>query len=431
MIRLTITRPGRPPETVYYDHPAEVVVGRSARCAIPLDFDPMVSRMHAVFTIEPGRVRVKDLESTNGIAVNGEMYGGAAASGAMIPIELRDGDAVTIGGTVIGVEIHPADAPAAAPVRERPRVAPMPLPPTTPSPDGADVTMVNAFAAGQGAGLPHIPGYRLTRFLAVSRIGRIYLGVPNGEERRVAVRVMYPPGGTTPELLKVFLGEFDAARNVVHPNLVRLFGAGELLKGGGIFLATEYAAGEALTKYLERRPDGRLLSGEAVGIMMQIAGAICRLHRQSITHLDLKPESIIIREDDGRVVAKVTDVGLTDFAETAGLLPPAYTGNDVRRLAFLAPEQVSDETKAGMKTDVFTLAALLFAMIAGRSPYNFVEGGDNRLAVERGEALALEDVVDGVPETLLEIVRTGLARDPGSRYADACQFLAALEEMLM
>lgn len=435
MPRLIITKPERPPEFVYFDKAAEIVVGRSSRCGIALDFDPMVSRMHAVFMIEPGKVSIKDLNSTNGFRINGEQYGGGSLLEALTPLELRDGDEVIVGATRFRVELAPERESlpdALSPVRgdQHPRLLRSPMQ-TRRLMESDPQSTVDETVSGLGQMLPHIPGYRLMRFLAEGRVGKIYLGVPNGEERSVAVRVMYPPTGITPELLKFFFSEFDAARNVAHPNLARLFGGGELSKGGGVFIAAEYVGGENLAEYIRRRPDGRVLSGEAVGIMVQVAGAVCRLHRQNITHLDMTPASVIIRDDNGRVVAKVTGVGFSDFTEMAGLLPPVYTGNEIKRLAFLAPEQMSTDVKAGVKTDVFALAAMLFYLIAGVSPYKFVEGGNNREVVERGAMWDLNDLVKGVPEALLEIVRTGLSRDPEGRYADACQFLAALDNMLV
>lgn len=428
MVRLTIVKPEKPPEFQIFDKPVEVVVGRSTRCTIALDFDPMVSRMHAVFMIDPPRVQIKDLNSTNGIRLNGEFLGADSPYKADSPIDLRDGDEVMIGSTLFRVELgavpenepQPAARIAEVPAGRQPLVARRP-----PVINGAtaEETVSNANAL-----LPHVPGYRLTRYLSAGMAGKIYLAVPNGDERSVAIKVLFPPSGMTQETVKLFFKEFEAARNIVHPSLARLLGAGELARGGGLFLASEYVGGDDLARYSARHGGGRLLSGQALGILVQIAGAVGKLHERGMLHLDLKPASVMIC-DDGRVVAKVTDVGYPAFLEMTGLQPLFYPGRRLEKLGFLAPEQLTPGMRPGPATDVFALCALLFFMLSGIPPYRFGEG-DDRGAVERGELLDIDATIQDAPEALLDIAKQGLNPDPGKRYADARELLAALESLL-
>ncbi|MCD8351935.1 MAG: FHA domain-containing protein [Planctomycetaceae bacterium] len=87
MVRLTVHRPDRLPESFSYAEPAEISVGRSRTCTYCIESDPMVSRLHAVILIDPPSVRIKDLNSTNGLAINGERYGAGGRSLAQ-PVEL-------------------------------------------------------------------------------------------------------------------------------------------------------------------------------------------------------------------------------------------------------------------------------------------------------------------------------------------------------
>ncbi len=103
---LVIVKPDREEEILCFSKPTELTVGRSSACNCCLDFDPMVSRMHAVLLIEPPLVRVRDLNSTNGLIVNGVLYGGADGETTGQILELRNGDEVIVGSTVFRVELH-------------------------------------------------------------------------------------------------------------------------------------------------------------------------------------------------------------------------------------------------------------------------------------------------------------------------------------
>lgn len=432
MVRLTIIKPEKTPEYLVFDKPAEVVVGRSTRSAITLDFDPMVSRMHAVFMIDPPKVRIKDLNSTNGLRINGEFYGADSAYKADNPLDLADGDEVIIGSTRFCVELGAengknAASPQPARVGDPPSAADRHPAAARRSP-GANGPNAEETVSGMGTALPHVPGYRIIRYLSSGAAGKVYLGVPNGEERSVAIKILFPPSGLAPETLKFFFRDFDVARNITHPHLARLLGAGELSRGGGLFLVSEYVGGDDLGQYAARHGGGRLLSGQALGILVQIAGAVCKLHRQGMVHLDLKPQSVMIR-DDGRVVAKVTDVGFSDFLEMTDLQPRIYPGRRQEKLGFLAPEQLAPGARPGPSADVFALCALLFFMLSGIPPYRFGDG-DDRNAVERGDLLEIDRMARGAPEALLDIARRGLNSKPEERYADACELLAALESLL-
>lgn len=153
-----------------------------------------------------------------------------------------------------------------------------------------------------------------------------------------------------------------------------------------------------MSLYMRRQPGGRLPPETALEIATQIAGAVCRVHKRGLTHLDLKPSSVIVAENGGRVAAKVTDTGLTVFLEMAGLLP--RWGSGTGKPGFFAPERLFPEGKAGKAADVFSVCALLLFMLAGHTP-----------------------------EALGSIVKKGLSANPDERFADACELAAALERV--
>lgn len=415
MIRLTVTKPDAPPEVFVYDTPSEVVVGRSSKSGIVLDRDPMVSRSHAVFLFAPpASAKVKDLHSTNGIRINGQFFGTDTRVNAYDPITLKSGDEVAVGSALFKIETSgSASASARASSSASSRLsAAAPRSPDITGKFGAMDTVQNLDVP-----LPRIPGYRLARYLGTGSAGKIYLGVSNGDERKVAVKILHPPSGLTPDALRFFFKEFDDARHIVHPHLARLLGAGELPKGGGVFVAAEYADGHDLSGFMRRAADGRLDVPTALSVSAQISGAMCRLHMRGMTHLDLKPSSVILREENGQVSAKVTDAGFTAFLEMTGLRSGALLARKADRLGFLAPEQLRQGAEPGKAADVFALSALLFSMLTGKSP-----------VAEQGGILSPDGLSGVIPARIAAILKKGLAANPEDRYPDACRLVEAFTE---
>lgn len=102
-ICLVLVKPDQQEEVLVFDKPTELTFGRSSACTCCLDFDPLVSRMHAVLLIDPPTVRIRDLNSTNGLIVNGELYGGPEGEKPSQTMELRIGDEVIIGSTIVQI----------------------------------------------------------------------------------------------------------------------------------------------------------------------------------------------------------------------------------------------------------------------------------------------------------------------------------------
>lgn len=440
MVRLTILKPERAAETVTFTEPAEMTVGRSASCNYCLDFDPMVSRMHAVILVDPPSIRIKDLNSTNGLTVNGELFGALSPHKIAHPLELRDGDEVRIGGTVFRISLgdevalgaidinNNADAGATLPgitgtsIRDRLTSSQM-IEIDSTQYVGSEETVPNVLTV-----LPAIPGYEVTRFLPEGQTCKVYMATSKADGRTVIVKVIAPDMTFTRKMLDDFRREASTASRVQHPNIVQMLGMGET-ENSGVFVAMEYVNGEDLASYLWRCPNRRIPLHNAYNLMLQLAGAVCYLHGQGLVHMDVKPSSIILYDDNGRLKVKLTDIGYSHFMDDTGIALRGLTAGEVSKLAYLPPEELTQIGEAKPSADVFSLSAVFYEILTGRVPYNFTAGGSNRKVVANADMTSIEEALPGLPEPLVVIIERGLAPDPEARYQNSCDLLEALQNV--
>jgi hypothetical protein len=205
------------------------------------------------------------------------------------------------------------------------------------------------------------------------------------------------------------------------------------------FIAMECISGRGLDRALaERRPS----VAEALDIALQIAEALAAAHAVGIVHRDLKPANVML-SDAGRV--KVLDFGLAKMTEghgagpagpegstaTRGSLPAETTapmtrpGALVGTPAYMSPEQV-DGKPVDARSDIFSLGALLYEMLAGRRPFRGDSPVSLLTAILRDPPPPLRSLRPDVPRYLKRVVDRCLAKRPGDRYASAAELLLDL-----
>lgn len=271
--------------------------------------------------------------------------------------------------------------------------------------------------------------YRIVQKLGEGAMGAVYVGEHLHIGRRDAIKVLRDSLSADAEAMARFA---RGARNVSliqHPNVCTVYDFGHL-EDGRRFMAMELVPGETLQDLLQR--EGRLPPARAVSIAGQIAGALQAAHDAGIVHRDLKPGNVMV--SPGRGGADVVKVVDFDIAKGSSDGAPG----DVTRLGFVigTPEYMSPEQLLGMpldgRSDVYSLALVLFRMLAGALPFR--ANDTQELMVQRltGVPLRLDEVSPGLPPmpAMQAVLDHALQRRAEDRTGGAAEFAEAITRVL-
>jgi serine/threonine-protein kinase len=258
------------------------------------------------------------------------------------------------------------------------------------------------------------------RYQILSRIGSggmadVYCAQDLQLGRKVALKLLYRRFAEDEEFVERFRREASAAAGLQHANVVGVYDRGEW--DGTYYIAMEYLEGRSLKQLII--DTGPLAPLVAIEIAEQILKAARFAHRRGVIHRDIKPHNVIIDEEDR---AKVTDFGIA----RAGASDMTETGSIMGTAQYLSPEQAQGHAVSA-RSDLYAIGIVLYEMLAGRVPF------DGESAV----TIALKQVSEApvppsaynaaVTAELDAVVLRALQKDPDQRFADAEEFIAALE----
>jgi serine/threonine protein kinase len=233
----------------------------------------------------------------------------------------------------------------------------------------------------------------------------VYLGRDGELERRVAVKLLAAGVGRDDELRRRFARESRLAARLSHPNVVTVFDAGEDAERP--YIVMEYVEGETLADVLRRR--GALPPEEAAEIGEQVAAGLAHAHAHGLVHRDVKPQNLLVTSD-GRV--KIADFGVARSDDASRL---TQAGTVLGTAAYLSPEQAAD-AEVGPRSDLYALGAVLYELLAGRTPYRF-----DSLAELGAPRKPPPPLPSSVPPPLADVVLRCLAPDPADRPGSAAE----------
>jgi len=253
-------------------------------------------------------------------------------------------------------------------------------------------------------------GYRILRLLGRGGMGAVYLAREESLERLVAVKVLSHERGLDATSRERFRREARTAARLMHPNIVPLHAFGEA--DGMMYLVMGYVSGESLAARLAR--DARLGIGEARRIVAELAEALDHAHRQGVVHRDVKPDNVLIEDESGR--ALLADFGVAKALGAGGTMTQA--GSVVGTPDYMSPEQAAGHLNVDGRSDLYSLGALAYALLAGRPPFD----GDARAVLAKHltqDPPPLRNLRPDVPDDLAAAVGRCLAKDPAARWPDA------------
>ena len=201
--------------------------------------------------------------------------------------------------------------------------------------------------------------YELRRLLGRGGMASVYLAFDKKHQRQVALKVLLP--GLVAHLgVERFLKEIAIAAHLTHPHILALYDSGEA--DGQLYYVMPYVDGGSLRQTLQ---DERRLSPErALAIATPVAGALAYAHRMGILHRDIKPENILFSE--GHPV--VADFGIAKAVTSAGGVNLTRTGFPIGTPGYMSPEQAAGLTELDARSDVYSLAVVIYEMLVGELP---------------------------------------------------------------
>jgi len=260
--------------------------------------------------------------------------------------------------------------------------------------------------------------YRIERQLGAGGMATVYLATDLKHDREVALKVLRPELGAVLGAER-FLAEIKITARLDHPHILTLIDSGEA--GGFLFYVLPLVRGESLRDKLKR--EQQLGLEEALAITKQVASALDYAHRSGVVHRDIKPENILLFEGE----AMLADFGIALAVKEAGGNRLTETGLSLGTPQYMSPEQATGDRLLDARSDVYSLAAVLYEMLAGEPPVT----GPNaqamiaKLMTER--PVHLRVVRGSVPDNIDAAVAKALDKTPADRFGSAGEFARALE----
>lgn len=370
MTRLQVQTGAQKGQVFLLRPPGPILVGRDLDADFPV-FDRRVSRHHFRIEFTDEGVRVTDLGSRAGTIVNDRKVRSAC---------LTDGSQIIAGRTLFLYSSPRLDDPLLGRV---------------------------------------LAGYEVLEQVGIGGMGVVYRALQRSLDRIVALKILPRHLGRDEEFCRLFVREARAAARLSHPNLVHVYDVN--MAEGVLFYAMEYMAHGSVGDFCQVH--GSLSQEETVRIALDAARGLDFAAQKDIVHLDIKPSNLMIHEND---TVKIVDLGIATHLKE----PPSPVASQPLKGSphYMSPEQVL-RRDVDARTDLYSLGASMFRMLAGRPPFEGRTVKEILTARLREPAPDLLRVRPDVLPALGGLVRSLLARNPSERPASAAEVIRRLEDI--
>jgi eukaryotic-like serine/threonine-protein kinase len=262
--------------------------------------------------------------------------------------------------------------------------------------------------------------YRIEEEIGHGGMAAVYLAEDLKHDRKVAIKVLVPSSASQSYEPQRFLREIRIAARLSHPQILPVHDSGEC--DGLLYFVMPYAGCETLRDRLQR--EGPLSIDVALRIARAVGAALSYAHRHNVIHRDIKPENILLQEGE----PVVADFGVaTAISAAAGeSIYITDRGFAVGTPAYMSPEQASAERDLDGRSDLYSLACVLFEMLTGQPPFS----GSSARATMARHAIepppSMRSLRPAVPLTVDLALQRALAKAPAERFPGIAEFCEAL-----
>ena len=257
--------------------------------------------------------------------------------------------------------------------------------------------------------------YKISAHLGSGGMAEVYCAKDMQLGRNVALKILHERFAADEEFVERFKREASSAAGLAHQHVVAVYDRGEW--EGTSYIAMEFVSGRTLKQVVVE--EGPLAPQRAVDLTVQVLRAARFAHRRGIIHRDFKPQNVIV-DDDGR--AKVTDFGIA----RAGASDMTQTGSILGTAQYLSPEQAQGHA-VGARSDLYSIGIILYELLTGRVPFEAESAITIALKQVSEAPVPPSELNPRVTPELESVVLRALAKEPRERFADADEFIAALD----
>ncbi|HEY7425383.1 MAG TPA: serine/threonine-protein kinase [Gemmataceae bacterium] len=295
--------------------------------------------------------------------------------------------------------------------------------PPLPPPSSASSPLAGAIRLGR---------FELRHELGHGGFGIVFLAWDSWLRREVALKVPRLEAFLIPELRRRFLHEARAAAGLNHPSIVPVYEAGEA--SGVCYIATAYCPGGNLAQWLSART-APVSPRQAAALIFALAEAVQHVHERKIWHRDIKPSNILLQPlpsppaDDLPFTPQLTDFGLAKLLKAK--THHTKSGIVLGTPTYMAPEQAAGRLREiGPHTDVYSLGAVLYELLAGQPPFRGANSFDVLRQVSEDKPAPPHRFRSDLPLGLERVCLKCLEKEPRARYARAGELAADLRRSL-
>jgi serine/threonine protein kinase len=257
-----------------------------------------------------------------------------------------------------------------------------------------------------------IAKYEIKRRIGRGSMGVVYEAFDPFVQRTVAIKVAHSQEDQEPSITQKvresFFAEVYSAGRMHHPSVISVYDAGQ--EGDFNYIVMEYVDGVTLQDYVVG--DKKLTPNQVVDVIYQCAKGLDYVHRQGVIHRDLKPGNIML-SNEGEV--KIMDFSIAHIDVGAG----GQAGDVLGSPMYMPPEQVSEEKRLVAQSDIYSLGASMYALLAKKAPYRASSLDSLLYQIANLEPEPLQDINPDIPEHVVEIVNKSMKKIIYDRHESA------------